>query len=146
MIHHLIAGLLLGTVPEAPALEHRVAVPHASGAIDARYRGDVVVRHKQVGTVAAPGRASTLRCRWEAHLAVERQAHHASGAAAIRSLRRDAIASGSRVGWCETNRAAIEQEVAGRADEWRRHMVALAEEDRADLLAEIDRLHGARQG
>lgn len=146
MIHHLIAGLLLGAAPDALILEHRVAVPHASGAIDARYRGDVVVRHKQVGTVAAPGRASTLRCQWEAHLAVERQAHHASGTAAIRSLRREGVATGSRVGWCETSRGAIEREVAARADEWRRHMVALAEEDRADLLAEIDRLHGARQG
>lgn len=146
MIVELVAGLLLGSAVPAPMLEHRVAVPHAAGQIDARYRGQLVVSHRQVGSVSAPGRPSTLRCRWEASLAVERQGLHASGSAVMRSLRRDGVAKGSRPGWCETSRAAIEQEVAARSEDWQRHMLALAEEDRADLLAEIERLDGARRG
>ena len=143
---HLLAGLLLGATPVSAGLEHRVELPHASGAVAAHYVGDVVIRHRQTGAVGAPGRPSTLRCVWEANLTVERHARHTSGSAAMRSLRRDAVATGSRVGWCEGSRAAINEEVAARSDEWQRHMLALAEEDRADLLAEIDRLHGARQG
>ncbi|TKW75010.1 MAG: hypothetical protein DI610_05015 [Staphylococcus hominis] len=146
MIHLLFAGLLLGSTPVGAGLEHRVELPHASGAVAAHYVGDVIVRHRQTGAVGAPGRPSTLRCQWEASLTVERQARHASGSAAMRSLRRDAVAKGSRVGWCDASRGAIEQEVAARSDEWQRHMLALAEEDRAELLAEIDRLHGTRQG
>ena len=144
MIVPLVAGLLLGTSVAASGLEHRVAVPHQSGAIDALYRGEVIVRHRQVGAVSAPGRPSTLRCVWTASLAVERQGRHAAGSA-TRVLRR-AVANGSRVGWCDTSRTAIDQEVAARGAEWRRHMLALAEADRADLLAEVDRLHGAARG
>lgn len=146
MIHLLVAGLMLGSSTPSLGLEHRIELPHASGTVAAHYRGDVIVRERQIGAAGAPGRPSTLRCQWEASLTVERQAHHASGSAVMRSLRRDAVAKGSRTGWCGASRDAIDQEVAARADEWQRHMVAMAEADRTDLLAEIDRLHGARRG
>jgi hypothetical protein len=141
----ILAGLLLGVTGPVTALEHRVAVEHRGGTVDAAYRAELSIHHRQVGSVSAPGRASTLRCQWRADLDVARDARHAAGSAG-RALRRQGVATGSRAGWCGAHREAIAREVAGRADEWRRHMLAVAEEDRADLLAEIDRLHDDRRG
>jgi len=148
-----LAGLILGlgttmtpAIPTAPAADHAVRIDHHSGPVDARYRGTVAIRHRQVGAVAPAGRPQTLRCRWSADLIVDRHATSAAGATMSRRLSRDDVATGQRPGWCGTQRAAIAQEVAARVEAMDRHLVAVAREDHDTLRAELDRLHGATRG
>lgn len=136
-------ALLLGSATAvAPLAEHQVRIDHPSGAVDARYRADVAISHRQTGSVMPGGRGSTLRCLWSVDVAVVRDARHASGALLSRAMRRDAALTGSRAGWCDAGRGAIAQEVARRHDAIRDHVMAVAREDHPTLRAELDRLHG----
>lgn len=140
----LAAGLLLGALAAAPAAanDHSVRIDHHAGPVDAQYRAVTKVAHKQVGAVVPGGRASTLRCAWSAGVTVDREARLPSGATMTRSIHRDDVISGSRPGWCSAQREAISKDVAARTDKVRDHMLAVAHEDRAELHAELDRLHG----
>lgn len=136
----LALGLgLFAAEPVAPAT-HSVVVDHPSGRVDARYGGSIVVEHKQVGAVAPPGRAGTLRCAWTARLSVDRVATTASAGSASRSFVTNPVLNGSRPGWC--NRTAIDQEVAARLPDTGVHLADAAREDQPVLRAEVDRLHG----
>lgn len=146
MTNLLIAALLLGTAAGVAApVEHRTRLDHASGAAEVHYRAAVAVRHRQVGVPAPGGRASTLACRWEAGLVVERDARHASAGRLSRTIERAAAIEGSRPGWCSTQGAAIRQDIARRAGDWRGRLAAIAEEDHHVLRAELDRAQGAAQ-
>ncbi len=142
-----VVALMLGSAMPAPAkaIEHRTQVAHPSGAIDARYRADVTIEHRQIGAVGAGGRPSTLRCLWRAALVVDRHATHGSGSTLSRSFTHDAVAEGSRPGWCSAQRGAIAQEVAGRSDAMRDRLIEVAQDDHPVLHAEIDRLPGSAQ-
>lgn len=149
MTRTMLAGLLLGVTAAAPAaaMEHSERIEHHSGAVDAEYRTTTAIAYDQVGMVAPGGRPSSLRCKWSVDLTVERAARHASGSTMARAISRDNVIEGSRPGWCRTQRESIAREVAQRTDELRSHMLAVAQEDRTVLGAEIDRLHGApREG
>lgn len=141
---HLSAALLLGIVA-LPAgsgeIEHRTRIDHRSGAVEAEYRATIAVSTRQVGSVAAPGKASTLACAWQAGIQVERVARHASGSLLRRSVARTNVAEGRHAGWCGTQRAAIDREVARRGAAMRDHLLDVAREDRPVLHGEIDRLH-----
>lgn len=143
MTHSFGAALLLGVLAAAQATagEHEVRIEHRGGAVDARYRSNVTVAHRQVGAVAPGGVPSSLRCQWSASLAVDREARHASGATMRRMIAREAVIQGHRPGWCDTHRASIAREVAERAPELRPHLVSVAQEDQSVLLEEIERLH-----
>jgi hypothetical protein len=146
MRYVILAGLALGMVAApAAAREHRVRVDHHAGAVDAVYRANVAVSHRQVGAVVPGGRASSLRCMWSAGMTVDREARHPAGGVMTRSISRDNVAEGSRPGWCETHRASIAREVALRTDRVREEMMAVAEEDHSVLRAELDRAHQDRQ-
>ncbi len=142
----LITALLVGAaavigVTGDVGHSHSVRIDHHRGAVEADYRSRIEITHKQVGSIA-PGRVpSTLRCRWQANLIVDRDARHVGGATMTRTLTRDAVIGGSRPGWCDGAKAAIAREVAGRHHELRDHLMTVAEADRAVLTAEIDRLH-----
>lgn len=139
-----LVALAIGTANPAQggAIEHRMQVDHASGAVDARYSADVRIEHRQIGSVGVGGRPSTLRCLWRAGLVVDRQARHATGSTLARSFAHDNAVEGSRPGWCSAQKAPIAREVAARGDELRAQLVRLAQEDHGVLHAEIDRLHG----
>ncbi|WP_093330352.1 hypothetical protein [Sphingomonas rubra] len=137
----IVALTLATTASPVMAQDHVVTLDHRSGSVEARYRGAVMVTHRQIGAVAPGGRASTLRCTWHADLAVTREARGTVGIAASRSFGRDGLFAGSRPGWCDTARRAIADEVASRAGEVDTHLRALAQEDHAPLRAELDRLH-----
>lgn len=134
------AGLALGISLAAPAaaLEHEVVIDHPVGTIAAEYEGAVRVDTKQVGTVAAAGRQSTLRCQWTASLTVERNAKLGEALQSRRSITRDDVASGSTPGWCSTREKSIDRLVASRRDTFRDAMLALVAEDRGVILAEAD--------
>ena len=132
---------LFAAGPAAANITHTASLEHASGPVQAQYRGAVVIAHKQVGAVAPPGARTTLRCAWTARIAVDRVATTASGAVASRSFDTEGVAKGSRAGWCKTNRSAIAQEVAGRLRDADRHLARAAHQDRPVLLSEVDRIH-----
>lgn len=134
-------GLGLSLIAAGPAAAtHTASIEHHSGPVEAQYRAATVVEHKQIGSVAPPGRSGTLRCAWTARLAVDRTATTAFGALASRSFAVSGVAGGSRPGWCSANRRAIAQEAATRLRGVDRHLAAAAREDREVLLAEVDRL------
>lgn len=133
--------LILGLLLAAPFSEiaHRVRIDHVAGPVHADYRMRVEVRHQQLGVAGPGGRMSTLRCRWQADLVVDRQARHAGGMLQ-RALRRDGVAEGSRPGWCTTNRAVIAEDVARATRDMRGAVEALARRDAEDLRAELDQI------
>lgn len=142
----LTAGLLLGTLTGAAPIEHRVALDHPSGTVEAEYRSALAVTHRQIGTASAPGRPSSLRCQWRADLTVTREARHAAGTMLRHESSHQGVLDGSRPGWCTTNRAAIAREVASRQEALRDHLIAVAKADEARLLAEVERAHGRVEG
>ena len=145
MTPFIIAALMLGTATAAPPapVEHSVRVDHPAGSVDARYDGNVAISYRQVGAAGAGGRASSLRCTWSADMMVQRQATAAGGSTMSRSFVREGVLTGSRPGWCDTHRSAIDREVAGRMDDLHGHVRAMAAEDHELLRGEIDRWHGS---
>lgn len=148
MIVSIVAGLLLGT-PFAPVTAdaaHRVQMDHRGQRVDVTYRSEVDVAHKQVGAVGAPGRPSALRCAWTASVDVHREARHAAGHVMARTISADAPLTGSRPGWCDTQRDAIAQDVAARSGKVRDHLLAVAARDQDALVAELDAAHDRVRG
>lgn len=132
---------MLGLLFAAPTSEiaHSVRVDHPAGPVHADYRARIDVRHQQLGVAAPGGRASTLRCRWQADLVVDRQGRHASGTL-HRALRQESVAAGSRPGWCTANRAVIAKDVASATADMRGAVEALADRDAEMLRAELDQI------
>lgn len=133
--------LVLGLLFAAPASEiaHRVRIDHPAGPVHAEYRPRLDIRQSQLGVAGPGGRSTTLRCRWQVNLVVDRQARHASGTLQ-RALRTDGIAGGSRPGWCTANRAAIAKDIASATRDMRGALEALAGEDAQVLRAELDQI------
>lgn len=135
-------GMALGLATAsgtAPAV-HVVSLDHASGAVQAEYRGQIAIKQKQIGTSAPAGRPSTLRCVWEANLTVDRTATTGSGNLASRSFIQDGIAKGSRAGWCSTNGAAIARDASRSMGDVSQHLAAAAQRDGDTLLSELDQI------
>ena len=147
MAYFLTAGLALAATGAAlgMTLDHQNEVDHRSGPVAVKYRGDVVITHKQVGAVAPGGRASSLRCDWAASRSVARHAVAASGARLVRSIDSEPVVSGTRPGWCVMSHGAIKKEVAAKAADMRQHLMMLAQEDEQMLRVELDRIHGPQR-
>ena len=147
MAYFLTAGLALAATGAAlgMTLDHQNEVDHRSGPVAVKYRGDVVITHKQVGAVAPGGRASSLRCDWAASMSVARHAVAASGARLVRSIDSEPVVSGTRPGWCVMSHGAIKKEVAAKAADMRQHLMMLAQEDEQMLRVELDRIHGPQR-
>ncbi|MBB3694321.1 hypothetical protein [Sphingomonas sp. BK580] len=148
----LIAGLALALtatepVPAAaPDTAHQVQLDHRGQRVDVTYRSDVSVTHRQVGAVGAPGRPSALRCAWQASVAVQREARHPAGHVLARTVSADKPLTGSRPGWCATQKDAIAQDVAARSGAIREHLLAVAARDQDSLVAELDAAHDRVRG
>lgn len=139
MIVSIVAGLLLGSPVADEA--HRMQIDHRGQKVDVTYRSAVDVSHKQVGAVGAPGRPSALRCAWTASVDVHREARHAAGHVVARTISAETPLTGSRPGWCDTQRDAIAQEVATKSGKVREHLMAVAARDQNALVAELDAAH-----
>ena len=133
---YLIAAALLQAAAGTPA--HSVQIDHNGQPVDVTYRSDVSVTHRQVGAAGAPGRPNTLRCTWKAAIDVHREARHPGGLTMARTISADTPVSGSRNGWCATQRDAIAADVAQRSGAIRDHLLAVAAEDHQTLRAELD--------
>lgn len=147
MAYFLATGLVLAAAGAALGMtvDHQKDVDHHSGRIAVKYRGAVVIEHKQVGAVTPGGRSSSLRCNWTANMAVARDAVAASGTRLVRSIDSEPVISGTRPGWCLASRGAIKKEVAAKAADIQQHLVMLAQEDEQMLRVELDRIHGPQR-
>lgn len=129
-------ALGLGLASPAIALEHKVVIEHPDGPIAADYAGTVNVETRQIGSVSAPGRPSTLRCEWSASLSLERTAQVGENLKTRREMREDDVATGSAPGWCRNSAKAIDRLVDSRKETFRSAMLELVAQDRTALLAE----------
>ncbi len=147
MAYFLTAGLVLAATGAALGMtvDHQNQVDHRSGPVAVKYRGDVVITHKQVGAVAPGGRPSSLRCDWAASMSVARHAVAASGTRLVRSIDSEPVISGTRPGWCVTSHGAIKKEVATKSADMQQHLVKLAQEDEQILRVELDQIHGPQR-
>jgi hypothetical protein len=119
----------------AAAATHNVQVEHRGAPIQAVYSAQPDIRMRTIGA-ATPNRMDGQRCRWTATVKVERRLEQ--GGALTRTLSGDQQLSGSAPGACAQQAKGIEREVAGRSDFVRSQLLAVAEQDRAQLLAELD--------
>lgn len=147
MAYLLTVGLVLAATGAALGMtvDHQNEVDHRSGPVAVKYRGNVVITHKQVGAVAPGGRASSLRCDWAASMSVARHAVAASGTRLVRSIDSEPVVSGTRPGWCVASHGAIKKEVAAKAADMQQHLMMLAQEDEQMLRVELDRIHGPQR-
>ncbi len=147
MAYFLTAGLVLAATGAALGLtvDHQNQMDHRSGPVAVKYRGDVVITHKQMGAVAPGGRPSSLRCDWAASMSVARHAVAASGTRLVRSIDSEPVMSGTRPGWCVASHGAIRKEVAAKAAHMQQHLMMLAQEDEQMLRVELDRIHGPQR-
>ncbi|SOB87734.1 hypothetical protein SAMN06297144_2870 [Sphingomonas guangdongensis] len=134
----MIPIIAIGLAASGPAESHSVAVPHAGGSVEATYRSATAVRYRQVGAATPPGVAPTLRCHWTATATVSRDARGAGGARLARDWPPADVLSGVRHGWCDNVRQSIAEEIAARQDAIERHRLAVAAQDRAVLIAELE--------
>lgn len=139
----LVVGLASALTAAAPDASHQVQLDHRGQRVDVTYRGDVGVTHRQVG---APGRPSALRCAWQASVAVQREARHPAGHVLARTVSAEKPLTGSRPGWCSTQKDAIAQDVAARSGTMREHLLAVAARDQDSLVAELDAAHDRVRG
>ncbi|MBW6528299.1 hypothetical protein KZ813_15770 [Sphingomonas sp. RHCKR7] len=142
----LVVGLASALTAAAPDASHQVQLDHRGQRVDVTYRGDVGVTHRQLGAVGAPGRPSALRCAWQASIAVRREARHPAGHVLARTVSAVKPLTGSRPGWCATQRDAIARDVAARGGALREHLLAVAARDQDSLVAELDAAHDRRRG
>lgn len=117
------------------AATHTVPIEHRGAQIDAVYSARTEIQTHTIGA-KTPNRMDSQRCRWTATVVVDRKLSH--GPALARVLPTDHKLSGSQPGACTRDRSAIESEVARRDDAVRDHLLAVAAQDRAPLLAELD--------
>lgn len=130
----LSAALMAGG-PHQTSIEHRGATYHIT------YQPQVQTRMKTVG-MAAGTRMSTERCRWSADVKVERIVRRAGRQdGPVKILSGVRTIEGSLPGTCEQARDHILKAQSGRHDIVRRHVAAVAAQDRHALLADIDAAH-----
>jgi len=122
-------------IAAAVAATHSVQLDHAGAAVAAHYSARTEIETRTIGA-HTPNRVDGRRCQWTATVIVERRLGQAPASA--RTLSTDRRISGSEAGACTPMSEAAARQVAGRADAIRAHLLAVAERDRAPLLAELD--------
>ena len=119
----------------AAAATHSVSIAHHGQPIAATYTARADIRTRTVGA-KVPNRMDMQRCRWSATIIVDRTLDH--GPALARTIPTDQHFSGSEAGACTTGRNPAVQALAQHRETIEAHLVAVAQADRATLLAELD--------
>lgn len=122
----------------AAAATHTTHIEHRGAPVEAVYSARTDIRMRTVGA-HTPNRMDNRRCQWTATIVVERQL--SSRPVLARTLNGDRPLSGSQSGPCGAGTSEIEREVARRDDLIQGQLLAVAERDRASLLAELDAVH-----
>ncbi|HEX7781676.1 MAG TPA: hypothetical protein VF509_02605 [Sphingobium sp.] len=119
----------------AAAATHNVQVEHRGKPVEAVYSAQTDIRTRTIGA-HTPNRADSRRCLWTATIMVDRKLAH--GPALSRILSHDREISGSTHGACAPDNKQVVRDVAKRQDIVRDHLLAVAQQDRGVLLAELD--------
>ena len=119
----------------AAAATHSVQIDHGGTPVRATYSARVDISTKTVGA-KTPNRIDMQRCQWTATVIVDRALDH--GPALARTVSSDKRFSGSEHGACTPGRQSGERNLARREAAIREHLVTVAEQDRAPLVAELD--------
>lgn len=119
----------------AVAASHVVQIEHRDMSVEVTYAVRTDIRTKTIGA-HTPNRMDGRRCRWSANVLVERKPTQAP--ALGRAVGRALELSGSLPGACGRDRKSIARQVAAHEGRIRAHLMAVAESDRAQLLAELD--------
>ena len=119
----------------ATAATHSVQIDHGGKAMQATYSARTEIETRTVGA-KAPTRMSMQRCQWTATIIVDRAL--SNGPALARTVSNDKRFSGSQHGACTPGGQAGAPTLAQKESDIRQHLIAVAEKDRAPLLAELD--------
>lgn len=119
----------------AAAASHSVTIDHHGQRLGATYTARADVQAKTVGARAGT-RMDGQRCHWTATIVVDRALDH--GPAHARTISTDKRFSGSEPGACHPGRRPGETKIAQHRDAIQAHLLAVAQADRAPLLAELD--------
>ncbi|MDO7833798.1 hypothetical protein Q4610_01950 [Sphingobium sp. HBC34] len=119
----------------AAAASHSVSIEHHGQQLGATYTARAEMRRWTVGA-RTPNRMDAQRCHWTATIMVDRKLDH--GPALARTIATDTRFSGSESGACTPGRQSGERTLARHQDRIEAHLVAVAQADRAPLLAELD--------
>lgn len=119
----------------ASVATHVVTIDHQGTSLDATYTARADIRTRTVGA-KVPNRMDMQRCNWTATIVVDRKLNHSPALA--RTLPTDRTFSGSEHGACTPGRNSGERNLAQHHDKIRDHLMAVAEQDRAPLLAELE--------
>jgi hypothetical protein len=130
-------AIALAALSGSGDLEHRITLAHGGADMAAVYRANVSIETRQRG-ISPPNRQSTAQCHWQAMVSVDRVLEGPSGASPARAVASDRSIGGHRPGTCASARGAIEREVAERSPAVREHLIAVAEADRRNLVAELE--------
>jgi len=119
----------------AAAATHSVTLDHHGTSMQALYTARADVEARTVGA-KTPNRMDMQRCKWTATVVVDRKLDH--GPALARTIATDKAFSGSEAGACTPGRKTAERNLARHQEKIEAHLVAVAQADRAPLLAELD--------
>jgi hypothetical protein len=118
-----------------PHATHVVEIDHRGTPMQAAYSARAEIRHKTVGA-RVPNRMDMQRCQWTATIVIDRALNHSPALA--RTVSSDKQFSGSEAGACTPGRRSGERNLAQHDAAIRSHLTAVAEKDRAPLLAELE--------
>lgn len=137
MLFMLASAAAIATVPV-----HSAEISHGAHAYTASYHSASTVSVREVEPRFA-NRGAVPVCRWQADLSVNR-AVAAKGQAVPafgKSVHRFAPLSGSYAGTCAAARTQIDAQVAAYSRAKANEAVAVAQQDRAVLVGELDSVH-----
>lgn len=140
MLSILASVAALAAMSSTPV--HSAQVAHGAKAYTASYQTASTLRFDETGPRFG-NREAVPVCRWQADVSVDRavalqgQAVPAYG----KSVHRFAPLSGSYAGTCASARSQIDAEVARYARAKNGEALAVAQQDRAVLVSELDSVH-----
>ncbi|MEQ6333056.1 MULTISPECIES: hypothetical protein [unclassified Sphingobium] len=119
----------------AAAATHTVPLTHQGTPVQAIYTARADVQTRTVGA-KTPNRMDMQRCNWTATVVVDRKLDH--GPALARTIASDTRFSGSESGACSRGKNLEQRVLAQHGDRIHSTLMAMAERDRAPLMAELD--------
>lgn len=133
----MFAGLAGAVAP------HSISMEYHGRQIGVTYVARAEIVSRTVGA-RTPNRADSQRCQWTATILVDRKLDH--GPALARSIATGRQFSGSEAGACVPGNDPAARGLAPQRDEIEAHLRAVAQADRAPLLAELDAVRHLASG
>ncbi|MGC4249908.1 MAG: hypothetical protein QM605_00160 [Sphingobium sp.] len=119
----------------AAAATHTVQIDHRGTPVEATYTARTDIKMRTVGA-HTPNRTDMRRCHWKATVMVERQLSHSPSL--TRAIPADREFSGNEAGACTPGRDVGARQIAQHQEKIHAHLMTVAQQDRAPLLAELD--------